>query len=507
MQCDRWEFRRRFVCMCAGVVPTVAKSTPSYQRLAATYVAALNSSFFSRYSQFETSSSSSAFRPSSFPSSFPANVNRVFSALSAPSSWVAFGYDTMYLLAYALHELIEVQHIDLFTSSVNSLNSSASGSSHLTESLLRLLTNLTFDGSSGTITLDLNGDRENALIEVINVWDGNLIPLGTIHRGNASLNYYSETTRVMFASGTSTPPIDLINPLHQLVNISDVTITLIIVIAAVLCVAFLILSYVYVGFRGDAGVKASSPLFTMLYVCGSIILTLSTVARAAQNQDMTTPTPCYVEIFTANCGYTLMILALSVKIFRIATIFRSNDSFQDMTQRHRFWYLADGYLLMWIGIGLVVEVVLLLMLTVVDPYEVAVVPYSSSAVPPVSQGAATTAPPTASPSPAPASSSSTSLDDVHYDLKVCNSSVVGVTELWLPFIFTTRFLLLGVMCVFAFRGRNVPTLFKYTVKPHIHMPTHTNTHVTYTRSHTHTYTHKHVHTQKHTHSGSSFADL
>ncbi len=77
----------------------------------------------------------------------------------------ATGYDSLYLIAYALHELIHIQHAD----------------PHVDRALfLSILKNVTFNGSTGVVQLDTHtGDRQQAIIEIQNFVNGSIIPVGT----------------------------------------------------------------------------------------------------------------------------------------------------------------------------------------------------------------------------------------------------------------------------------------------------------------------------------------
>lgn len=210
-----------------------------------------------------------------------------------------FAYDACLMFAYALHHMIEVLNIDPMKMENRDL-------------YLSILQNTTFEGVSGHVQLDQNGDRPVNLYDIVNFQQDRLVKIGSIS-ADGQIAYLPDV-EIIYMTGTNRKPLDL--PLRPLVKINDsVVIGMIVGSSAciVLCLGLIIFTCY---FRNHPVMKASSSIFLIVMLIGVLSLAVSVIPRTLENHHPT-PFVCISELWFSNIGYSLIIGTLLVSTNQI----------------------------------------------------------------------------------------------------------------------------------------------------------------------------------------------
>jgi ABC-type branched-subunit amino acid transport system substrate-binding protein len=204
-----------------------------------------------------------------------------------------FAYDACFMFAHALHHMIEVLQLDPME-----MNNR--------EIFLATLKNVNFLGVSGYVSVDENGDRL-APFDIVNFQHEQIVKVGSITiDGQVS---YLPQMRIMYTGGTETKPLDM--PIRPLIKISLSTLIGIIG-GSITCTIFcLILIFFTCYFKQHPVIKASSSMFLVLMVIGTISLAVSVIPRTLESYRQS-HVLCISELWLANIGYTLIIGTLLV---------------------------------------------------------------------------------------------------------------------------------------------------------------------------------------------------
>ncbi|CAF0946657.1 unnamed protein product [Didymodactylos carnosus] len=311
-----------------------------------------------------------------------------------------YAYDACFMFAHALHHMIEVLHLNPMETENREL-------------YLAVLKNVSFLGVSGRINVDENGDRQ-APFEIVNFQHGQIVHIGTI-TADGVVNYFSNV-KVLYTGGVEEKPLDL--PIRPIVKISFSALIGMIggsVICTLLCFALIVFTFY---FNKHPVVKASSPTFLILMLIGVICLATSIIPRTLENYRQSSTLECISELWFANIGYSLIIGTLLLKTYRLSKIFQ-------MSERIVKYYLTDKYLL-FILFGLILlSSAMLTGLCFGDPFYLKLSPLDSMS-----------------------------------DYQYCTTKYQ--LTIYVPLILSTRFALLILTTVCAFKIRKISDLFNET---------------------------------------------
>ena len=228
------------------------------------------------------------------PSVIPTNP----SSMTAPGH---FSYDTVWFYAYALHRMEHEFGIDL--------NDATPGERQL---FLQVLKNVTFNGVSGPVSVDKNGDRF-APFDIIN-FDGK--QLRTIGQVNAAgdVQFTTDEKTILFMNGRNNKAPDrIIRGIYHLP--SSTRIGMLVATIVCICIVFLAIWIVFY-LRDTAIMKAASPPFIQLMLLGLLLLLSAEFPRIYENEINSTRL-CEADLFLTNLGYTLIVGSLLVKTYRV----------------------------------------------------------------------------------------------------------------------------------------------------------------------------------------------
>ena len=205
-----------------------------------------------------------------------------------------FAYDACFMFAYALHHMIEVMNLDPMKKEHRDL-------------YLSILQNISFEGVSGHVRIDENGDRPVSSYDIVNFQQDRLVKIGSVS-ADGQVTYLPDT-KTMYMSGTNTKPLDM--SLRPLVKINNSAVIGMIVGSSGCIILCLVLMIFTCYFRNHPVMKASSSIFLILMLIGVLSLAVSVIPRTLENHHPT-PLICISELWLSNVGYSLIIGTLLV---------------------------------------------------------------------------------------------------------------------------------------------------------------------------------------------------
>ena len=205
-----------------------------------------------------------------------------------------FAYDACFMFAYALHHMIEEMKLDPMEMENRQL-------------FLQILQNITFQGVSGKVSVDQNGDRPVHMFDIVNFQGDQLVKIGSISDDGQVT--YLQNVPIIYMGNTSTKPLDL--PIRPLIKIHHSAVIGMIVGSIGCIILCLALIFFTCYFRKHPVMKASSPIFLVLMLIGVLGLAMSVIPRTLENH-LPSPWLCISEFWLTNIGYPLIIGTLLV---------------------------------------------------------------------------------------------------------------------------------------------------------------------------------------------------
>ncbi|KAF9181980.1 hypothetical protein BGZ50_005201 [Haplosporangium sp. Z 11] len=210
--------------------------------------------------------------------------------------------------------------------------------------------NVNYTGPGGPMIFDENGDVEHGNFILYNFQNGQVVPIGTSYSGVFNLS-----SPPMYFDGTFTTPVDTA-PLRVLNPKFGSPIGMVLISIASLSILFSLLTMlVVIVYRDTQVIKASSPLFCCLELCGFILLYISTVAGL----DIPTYFVCIARPLTLNIGFVLVVGNIVAKNFRVYRIFHNIY----VTKR----VIKDAHLLKIVGTMLVGSLIVMVVWFIKTP--------------------------------------------------------------------------------------------------------------------------------------------
>ncbi|KAI8376579.1 uncharacterized protein BYT42DRAFT_534211 [Radiomyces spectabilis] len=222
--------------------------------------------------------------------------------------------------------------------------------------------NTSFEGPTGPIVLDQNGDTMNGNFRVFNLQNGFQVEIGNILAGTLNL-----TALPMFHDGTTKAPTGIpaltsLNPGYS----SPMSIVILCIASFGTLVALMTMLLVLFYRKHDV-FKASSPLFCVLELLGFLLAYASVFFFTALRNQLN----CIMVPLTFHLGYSLILGNLIAKNYRIYRIF--NNIFITRT------VVTDFQLLKVSGGILLVDVIILIVWLSLSKVQTVNVPVSRTA--------------------------------------------------------------------------------------------------------------------------------
>ncbi|KAI9144525.1 periplasmic binding protein-like I [Paraphysoderma sedebokerense] len=177
----------------------------------------------------------------------------------------------------------------------------------------KFVKNLSFEGVSGPVYFDKNGDRPARYV-VYNYYNGTVVESRMY---DSVQDRFEVLMEPMFYDGTSAIPVDAPPMIEQFVSPSDGGVLAILILHS--CMIFVVIASI--GFltfhRSHEAVKSMSIIFLWLIAFGLVLVFVSVFAFLSTP----TPTSCLLQDWLSWLGYVLVISNVSVKVYRIFRIF------------------------------------------------------------------------------------------------------------------------------------------------------------------------------------------
>ncbi|KAF9141012.1 hypothetical protein BGX30_005623 [Mortierella sp. GBA39] len=174
--------------------------------------------------------------------------------------------------------------------------------------------NTNYTGPGGPMVFDENGDVVYGNFILSNFQNGNIVPIGTYYSGVFNLS-----SEPMYFDGTHNTPADSA-PLKVLNPRFGSSIGMVVISVASLSILFSLLTMlIVIVYRNAKVIKASSPLFCCLELCGFILLYIATV----MGLDIPTKFTCMARPLALDVGFVLVVSNIVAKNFRIYRIFHN----------------------------------------------------------------------------------------------------------------------------------------------------------------------------------------
>ncbi|KAF9187690.1 hypothetical protein BGZ51_001137 [Haplosporangium sp. Z 767] len=213
-----------------------------------------------------------------------------------------------------------------------------------------LAMNTNYTGPGGPMAFDEDGDVVYGNFILYNFQNGRVVSIGTSYSGVFNLS-----SPPMYFDGTYTTPSDSA-PLRVLNPKFGSPIGLVIILIAGLSIVFSLLTMgVVFVYKNSEVIKASSPLFCCLELCGFILLYTSTI----MGLDIPTKFVCVARPVTLNVGFVLVVSNIVAKNFRVYRIFHNIY----VTKR----VIRDSHLLKIVGTLLTVNLIIIVAWFITTP--------------------------------------------------------------------------------------------------------------------------------------------
>lgn len=219
------------------------------------------------------------------------NVSSVHSNVIMPLA--NFAYDAVFMLAHALHHMIEDLHVN-------------PSDRENRELFLKVLKKVNFTGVTGRVFVDHNGDRTLDFV-INNFQENQIVEVGKVYQ-NGTISY-AENKKVYYMGGILLKPSDL--PTRSLITISlwivEIFISLCLLII-VLCWALIITVLLR---RNHPIIKKSGFFFLIMILVGIVFLAIAMILRTLESH-FATKALCIADVTIINAGYSLVIASLLV---------------------------------------------------------------------------------------------------------------------------------------------------------------------------------------------------
>ncbi|KAG0214373.1 hypothetical protein BGX28_002190 [Mortierella sp. GBA30] len=174
--------------------------------------------------------------------------------------------------------------------------------------------NTNYTGPGGPMVFDENGDVIFGNFILYNFQNGKVVPIGTSYSG-----VFNMSSPPMYFDGTFIAPPDSA-PLEVLNPKFGSSIGMVIISVAGLSILFCLLTMLIVIVYRDAQViKASSPMFCCLELCGFILMYISTI----MGLDIPSNFVCMARPLALDVGFVLVVGNIVAKNFRVYRIFHN----------------------------------------------------------------------------------------------------------------------------------------------------------------------------------------
>ena len=275
--------------------------------------------------------------------------HRVFSLGLEENSYAAVQYDQVWAFALALNL------------SLGALETSGTvRNQHITETILNNLVNVSFEGATGTIQFGESRETKNA-VDIFQAMNGSNVSIGTYLPYKEVVNYTEEGESLL-----QNVPCDHFlsvysNKIPLWLGVSILTLCgLTIILITINLILFLY-------WRRQPAIKASSPWLSMCVFVGCYLLSSSVAAQTIQlsffhgSVKRLFIAVCYTDIWFGSIGFLLIFGTLLVRLLRIFWIFSR------LGRMSRFW--QNRYLFLGVMTICLLNAIVLLLWALVDPVQ------------------------------------------------------------------------------------------------------------------------------------------
>ncbi|KAG0000332.1 hypothetical protein BGZ65_004465, partial [Modicella reniformis] len=202
--------------------------------------------------------------------------------------------------------------------------------------------NTNYTGPGGPMAFDEIGDVLYGNFILYNYQHGRTVDIGTSYSGVFNVSSPPMYFDGRYATPSDMAPLQILNPTFR----SSIGIVIILVAGLGILFSFITMAIVIIH-RDAQVIKASSPLFCCLELCGFILLYFSAIMAL----DIPIPSLCIVRPITLNMGFILVVSNIVAKNFRVYRIFHNIY----VTNR----VIRDSHLLRIVGIIMTINLVIM----------------------------------------------------------------------------------------------------------------------------------------------------
>ncbi|XP_038066081.1 gamma-aminobutyric acid type B receptor subunit 1-like [Patiria miniata] len=265
-----------------------------------------------------------------------------------------FGYDSVWAVALALHRVAESLAAE--NSSIGIENFDYDNTYHLRERLVEALSDLQFEGITGSVSFDESGNRL-APFKIEQLLDGVEVTVG-LYLQEQGLQW-SKQERLKFTGGAT--PID--GPVREnvYIGIDAVTFVVFTVLAVVGMGGTVLFLVINISYRNKRVIKMSCPNVNNVIAVGCFMCYVDVIV-AGLNQNYMSETVgnsvCLAQIWILPISFSLAFGGLFAKTWRVHVIFSNK------TKRTK---IVDYHLFAIIGVVVAVDVIIISVWTAIDP--------------------------------------------------------------------------------------------------------------------------------------------
>lgn len=226
-----------------------------------------------------------------------------------PDLWSAFAYDSLWLLARAIHKVI-YETVD-----------GGDPATWTTAALVSAIRTTDMEGATGRVVMDRFGDRIMPC-QLLQVIDNQILHIATLTSSGDWRTWAMDITATMFwPDGTQNVPSD--RPVVLPWSMSPVVRAVMYFLAAVTLLLVTVVVLGLIRFRHDKLIQWSQPLFCIIICVGFYLTAISAVINVATSDKHVTKVTCAAVTWLELLGATLTYGALLSKTYRVHKIFNN----------------------------------------------------------------------------------------------------------------------------------------------------------------------------------------
>ena len=228
----------------------------------------------------------------------------------------SYNYDQVWSLVLALNKSLPI-----LTDRNLSIDNYTIGQPNITGIIEDVMANLSFQGAGGWVKFNQYRSVSTP-VEVFWIPDRN----GTQKR--IGIFNSSNTTAFHVNLNTSSLPKDRLEPEYSLISLPIAVVLYILTGIVTIFTTTQLVLFLGLHFRGDKGIKATSPYLSLLMFAGCYLMLLACVAMITNAHFLPVHKELYIVLWSADIlstfnGINLILITLCIKLLRIYRIFSS----------------------------------------------------------------------------------------------------------------------------------------------------------------------------------------